>query len=101
VVGISLLSPCTFRLRRKTGGGRWVRASLVAEPGSAYLLAGPSRTEWEHSIPAVGSLRYSTAISRTKESEDPMPRAYCSSSRHRTGHYGRKGRCRLQNGTGI
>jgi hypothetical protein len=58
VVGISLLSSCTFRLRRKAGAG-WERASLVAEPGSAYLLRGASRTEWEHSIPAVESLRYS------------------------------------------
>jgi alkylated DNA repair dioxygenase AlkB len=58
VVGISLLSGCTFRFRRKTGG-KWERASFVAEPRSAYLLQGPSRTEWEHSIPAVDSLRYS------------------------------------------
>jgi alkylated DNA repair dioxygenase AlkB len=58
VVGLSLLSPCTFRLRRKAGA-KWERASLVAEPRSAYLLRGPSRTEWEHSIPAVDALRYS------------------------------------------
>jgi alkylated DNA repair dioxygenase AlkB len=58
VVGISLLSPCMFRLRRKTGS-RWDRASFVAEPRSAYLLRGPSRTEWEHSIPGVDALRYS------------------------------------------
>jgi len=30
-----------------------------AEPRSAYLMRGPSRTEWEHSIPAVDELRYS------------------------------------------
>jgi alkylated DNA repair dioxygenase AlkB len=58
VVGISLLSPCTFRLRRKVGGG-WQRTSLTLEPRSAYLLDGPVRTEWEHSIPPVESLRYS------------------------------------------
>jgi alkylated DNA repair dioxygenase AlkB len=58
VVGISLLSPCRFRLRRKVGS-RWQRASLTFEPGSAYLLRVPSRTEWEHSIPAVDALRYS------------------------------------------
>ena len=58
VVGISLLSPCTLRLRRKKGA-TWERASLTAEPRSAYLLRGPARTEWEHSIPAVESLRYS------------------------------------------
>ena len=58
VVGISLLSPCTFRLRRKVGT-KWERTSLTAEPRSAYLLRGPSRTEWEHSIPPVDQLRYS------------------------------------------
>ena len=58
VIGISLLSPCSFRLRRKQGE-KWERVSLTAEPRSAYLLRGPSRTEWEHSIPGVEALRYS------------------------------------------
>jgi alkylated DNA repair dioxygenase AlkB len=58
VVGLSLLAPCLFRLRRAAGEG-WERRSLVAEPGSAYLLSGPARTEWEHSIPPVEALRYS------------------------------------------
>jgi alkylated DNA repair dioxygenase AlkB len=58
VIGISLLSPCTFRLRRKQGS-RWERRSLTARPRSAYLLRGPSRTEWEHSIPPLETLRYS------------------------------------------
>jgi alkylated DNA repair dioxygenase AlkB len=58
VVGISLLSACTFRFRRQHGAG-WERASFIAEPRSAYLLQGPSRTEWQHSIPAVDKLRYS------------------------------------------
>jgi alkylated DNA repair dioxygenase AlkB len=58
VIGISLLSACRFRFRRKAGSA-WERVSLVAEPRSAYLLRGPSRTVWEHSIPAVDALRYS------------------------------------------
>ncbi len=58
VVGISLLAPCTFRLRRKLGD-RWERATVTAEPRSAYLLHGTVRNEWEHSIPAVDALRYS------------------------------------------
>jgi alkylated DNA repair dioxygenase AlkB len=58
VVGISLLSACTFRFRRKAGT-RWERSSLVLAPRSAYLLHGPARTDWEHSIPAVTELRYS------------------------------------------
>jgi alkylated DNA repair dioxygenase AlkB len=61
VVGVSLLAPCVFRLRRPAGA-RWERASLTAEPRSAYLLRGPARTEWEHSIPAVPALRYSVTF---------------------------------------
>ena len=55
VVGISLLSDRTFRLRRKIGA-RWQRCNLNVEPRSIYLLRGPLRSEWEHSIPAVDSL---------------------------------------------
>ncbi len=61
VVGVSLVSPCTFRLRRKAGRG-WERVSVTAAPRSAYLLRGPARTLWEHSIPAVESLRYSVTF---------------------------------------
>lgn len=58
VVGISLLSACTFRLRLKAGR-RWQRRNLTAEPRSVYLLRGSARSEWEHSIPGVETLRYS------------------------------------------
>ena len=58
VIGISLLSPCTFRFRRKASSG-WDRYSLTAEPRSIYLMRGPARAEWEHSIPEVPALRYS------------------------------------------
>jgi alkylated DNA repair dioxygenase AlkB len=61
VVGISLLSPCSFRLRRRTGKG-FERKTLTAQPRSVYLLRGQSRGEWEHSIPAVESLRYSVTF---------------------------------------
>lgn len=58
VVGVSLLSPCTFRVRRESGTG-WQRHTLTLAPRSAYLLRGLARTDWEHSIPAVDALRYS------------------------------------------
>jgi alkylated DNA repair dioxygenase AlkB len=61
VVGISLLSACRFRLRRKRGE-TWQRASFIAAPRSAYVLRGAARTEWEHSIPALDSLRYSVTF---------------------------------------
>ena len=66
VVGLSLVSPCVFRLRRKVGA-KWERASVVADPRSAYLLSGPSRTEWEHSIPEVDALRYSITFRNLRE----------------------------------
>lgn len=61
VVGISLLSSCPFRLRRKAGSS-WERVTVTAEPRSAYLLRGPSRNDWEHSIPPVETLRYSVTF---------------------------------------
>jgi hypothetical protein len=35
----------------------WRSLAVSSEARSAYLLQGPSRTEWEHSIPAVEQLR--------------------------------------------
>jgi alkylated DNA repair dioxygenase AlkB len=58
VVGISLLAPARLRFRRK-GDAKWERAALWAEPRSAYLLTGPARREWEHSIAPMDRLRYS------------------------------------------
>lgn len=58
VVGVSLVSSCNFRFRRKSGSA-WERYSLTIEPRSAYLLSGEARTAWEHSIPGVDTLRYS------------------------------------------
>lgn len=61
VVGVSLLSSCTFRLRRKARD-KWQRASIIVEPGSIYVLSGPARSVWEHSIPPVERLRYSVTF---------------------------------------
>ena len=58
---MSLLAPCNLRFRRKAGE-RWERASLTVEPRSAYLLSGPARRMWEHSIPALPRLRYSITL---------------------------------------
>jgi alkylated DNA repair dioxygenase AlkB len=69
VIGVSLLAPCTFRLRRKTGS-TWERRSLTAEPRSAYLLRGPARDEWEHSIPPLDARRYSITF-RTLRAKAP------------------------------
>ena len=58
VVGISLGSACLMRFQRGKGDDRRVHEQLL-EPGSGYLLAGPVRTRWEHSIPAVSQDRWS------------------------------------------
>jgi alkylated DNA repair dioxygenase AlkB len=61
IAGVSLLSPCTFRLRRKVAD-IWDRASIIAAPRSAYLMSGPARSDWQHSIPEVDVLRYSVTF---------------------------------------
>ena len=58
VVGVSLLAACRMRFQRQAGGVRQVY-ELELPPRSAYVLAGPARTAWQHSIPPVKSLRYS------------------------------------------
>ena len=61
VVGVSLLSPCTMKFRRKAGEGFEV-FTQVLEPRSLYLLGGAARTQWQHSIPAAKTLRYSITM---------------------------------------
>lgn len=58
ILGVSLLSPCIMRLRQKRGAG-WARAGAPLAPGSAYLLSGEVRRDWEHSITPMTALRYS------------------------------------------
>ncbi len=61
VVGISLMSTCKFRFRRKSGD-RWERFTLDAQPRSLYVMSGEARHLWEHSIPPVETLRYSVTF---------------------------------------
>lgn len=58
VVGVSLLSPTVMRFRRRAGT-RFERINVPLEPRSAYLLDGPARTDWEHSLPEASAHRYS------------------------------------------
>lgn len=66
IAGVSLLSSARMKLRPYvrpepgTSGARRVAThEIVLEPRSAYLMAGASRSEYEHHIPAVNALRYS------------------------------------------
>lgn len=65
IVGVSLAGACTFKLRCGKAGQREI-ATLTLEPRSAYVLSGPSRTEWEHHIPATTALRYSVTFRTLK-----------------------------------
>ena len=84
VIGISLLAPCVLRFRKKIAEGlnvkgeegkarkgktktKWERVNVLAEPRSAYHLSGPARTEWQHSILRVDSLRYSITFRSMRE----------------------------------
>jgi alkylated DNA repair dioxygenase AlkB len=58
VIGISLSSAATFRFRRDRGED-WERLSKTLQSRSAYMMRGPSRWEWQHSVPPVTALRYS------------------------------------------
>lgn len=61
VAGISLAAPCTLRFRRRDGK-RFERVALDLAPRSAYVLTGPVRHEWEHSIAPMETLRYSVTF---------------------------------------
>jgi alkylated DNA repair dioxygenase AlkB len=61
VVALSFLAPCVLRLRREDGTG-WQRQSVEISARSAYLLHGPVRSEWEHSIVPMDVLRYSVTF---------------------------------------
>ena len=58
VIGLSLLAPATLRFRRRTESG-FLRHNQELPPRSAYVLTGPARYEWEHSIAPMAALRFS------------------------------------------
>lgn len=64
IAGISLQSDCTFRLRPhdKTKQSRSSIISIPVRRRSLYVMQGPSRTVWQHSIAAVKQVRYSITL---------------------------------------
>ncbi|MDP3761619.1 MAG: alpha-ketoglutarate-dependent dioxygenase AlkB [Ramlibacter sp.] len=69
VVGVSLLNEAVLRLRpypprepKKAGV-----IKLVVEPRSIYLLRGPSRWAWQHSVAPTLTLRYSITFRTRRE----------------------------------
>ncbi len=70
VAGVSLLTPCVLRLRRRSGAG-FERAAAPLATRSAYLLSGAARREWEHSITPAQALRYSITFRTLADPETP------------------------------
>lgn len=70
IAAVSLLSACRLRFRRAEGRG-WQRASLAVQPRSAYMLRGPARHVWQHSVPPVDSLRYSVTFRNFRPDAQP------------------------------
>jgi alkylated DNA repair dioxygenase AlkB len=59
IVGVSLHAPARMRFQRtRRGAAREVEAIELA-PRSAYVLAGPARWSWQHTVPPTEELRYS------------------------------------------
>jgi alkylated DNA repair protein (DNA oxidative demethylase) len=66
VIGISLGAAARFRFRRASDS-----SELLLDPRSAYVLDGPARKDWQHSIPGAKAPRYSITFRTLK----PAPRA--------------------------
>jgi alkylated DNA repair dioxygenase AlkB len=64
IVGISLLTDCTFRLRPydQKKQGRAAVISIPVKRRSLYVLQGAARKDWQHSISPVKELRYSITL---------------------------------------
>lgn len=67
IVGVSLLSSSRMRFQRRVSGEREVEAVELA-PRSAYVLSGPARWSWQHSIPATKELRWSVTFRTLRRS---------------------------------
>lgn len=68
IAGISLLTECTFKLRpyNKAKQGRGSVISFKVAPRSLYIIKGPARSDWEHSIAPVKETRYSITLRTLK-----------------------------------
>src|SRR5438270_1526635 len=60
IIGISFASSCRMRLKPYREKGSIV--SVVLEPRSAYVMRGPARWKFQHSIPPVKDFRYSVTF---------------------------------------
>lgn len=76
VVGISLLADATMRFRPypPREPRRADVLKLVVQPRSVYLLRGPARWEWQHSVSPTRALRYSITLRTASDRRGTRPR---------------------------
>lgn len=69
IAGISIRGDCKFRLRPhdKTKQTRSSVISLPVNRRSLYIIQGPARSEWQHSIAPVKQTRYSITLRTLKK----------------------------------
>lgn len=70
ILGISLGSACRMRLKPYKTEGNPV--SIVLEPRSLYIMRGPARWKFQHSIAAVEKLRYSITFRTLRAKATPQ-----------------------------
>ncbi len=67
VIGISLLAAARMRFKPYNKPGKIISVKL--QPRSIYMLQGAVRWQWQHSIPAQDSLRYSITFRTLREKQ--------------------------------
>jgi alkylated DNA repair dioxygenase AlkB len=70
VIGVSLAGSARLRFQRGKGEARRVW-EVRLEPRSGYVLSGPARTSWQHSIPPTKELRYSITFRTLRRESGP------------------------------
>ena len=68
IIGLSLQAGCIFKFRPydKSLQNRKSIRSFNIEPRSMYIMSGESRSDWEHSIAPLKSVRYSITLRTLK-----------------------------------
>ena len=66
VIGVSLLSPCVMKFRRKRGDAFEIYKQTL-EPRSLYIIGGSARAAWQHTIARTPDLRYSITLRTVRD----------------------------------
>jgi len=68
IIGISLLSDCSFKLRpqEKEKQTRKATITLTVKPRSMYIMTGASKTDWQHCTTPLNTIRYALTFRTLK-----------------------------------